>query len=71
MNKKSCIIADNHKIDAFKKALTKDGFEDFEVKEKSIVEKTSMIFVNHSSKRTYDLKNLCEKAQKQFKNNKT
>lgn len=68
MNKRSCIIADNHKIETFKKALNKDGFEDFEVKEESAAKGTSIIFVKHNSKRTYDLKNLCDKVNKQFKN---
>lgn len=70
MNKQSCIVIDDYKEEAFKKALQKDDFEDFEVKPNPTVSKCLLIIVKHNSKRTYDLKNLCEKVNKQFKNKK-
>lgn len=70
MNKTSHIVIENYKEEEFRKALNKSFFTNFKIKPYDRVEGCCIILIKHSSKRTYDLKNLCNETNKKFNENK-
>jgi len=66
MNKTSHIVVENYKVEEFSKELNKDFFSNFKVRPYDRIEDCSIILIKHSSKRTYDLKNLCNEINEKF-----
>lgn len=63
--KKVGIVADNYKLDRFKKELTKGGFSHFEIK--PFTEETSAIFISVLEKDVRAVNNICTKVETHFK----
>jgi len=59
------IIADNYKIEKFKKELTSHGFTDFEVL--PFTPETSTIRVNTTEDRLPELEKICQQVELYFK----
>ncbi len=58
------IVADNYKINKFKKELSKKGFTDYTVHEGATI---TTIKVNCPDEKVYSLKTLCEFVENHFK----
>lgn len=70
MNKRAGIVCDDYKLQTFKEELDKEGFTEYSVRPFIGKDKTSVITVEFNSKRAYDLKNLCTRVEREFKNKK-
>lgn len=63
--KKAGIVADNYKLEKFKKELTKKGFTDFEVF--PFTKDTSTIQVNIPEDKIMEIKKICQFVELYFK----
>lgn len=63
--KKAGIVADNYKLEKFKKELTSKGFTDFNVS--PLTEDTSTIQVNIEDNKLMEIKRICQNVELYFK----
>lgn len=63
--KKAGIVADNYKVERFKKELTARGFPNFSVKK--FTEDTSSIIVDIEEDQADDIKKICHIVELHFK----
>jgi len=65
--KKVGIVADNYKLEKFKKELTAKGFTDFTIMDYQKVNELSLIQVHCKDERVMEVKTICQNVELYFK----